>query len=284
MSLAAVAAENLSQETGVVSDTVESWLWRWDKYQEAQAKFLSFDNIVTDGVLKQLDWYKDLTRLEIEQLTAQHVVLVDEAGMIGMRHWQQLLFYVQRAGAKLIAIGDDHQFKPIAAGDFFRELKSMAGSYTIVYTLANIRRQKQAWMQAASTQLAELDIHQALSTYEQKGLVHALAEESPLAVVAGRYVSKRLQEPEKTGILLVYSNDERKSLNQEIRTLLYAQNKLGEDLVSVKGKPFAIGDEIIFLKNDRQGVITLIDQLTNKEIDLLRKGFLCYKFINLSKV
>ena len=44
--------------------------------------------------------------------------------MIGTEKWAELQRYAVKAGAKVIAIGDDSQCNPIDAGDFFRELIS----------------------------------------------------------------------------------------------------------------------------------------------------------------
>ena len=45
-SLSAMAAENLGVEAGITSRTLHSWLNTWNRYQETQEKFLSFDNVV----------------------------------------------------------------------------------------------------------------------------------------------------------------------------------------------------------------------------------------------
>ena len=40
--------------------------------------------------------------------------------MIGTEKWAELQRYAVKAGAKVIAIGDDSQCNPIDAGDFFQ--------------------------------------------------------------------------------------------------------------------------------------------------------------------
>jgi ATP-dependent exoDNAse (exonuclease V) alpha subunit len=116
-----MAADNLGNEAGIKSATLHSWLYQWNRYQMATERFLSFDSVMEEGLFKQLGWYKDLKRFEAAKLTKDTVLIVDEAGMIGTRQWGELLVHVQQAGAKLIAVGDDNQFKAIEAGDFFRE-------------------------------------------------------------------------------------------------------------------------------------------------------------------
>jgi hypothetical protein len=52
MSLSAVASENLGKDLGIESGTIASWSHKWRVYEIAREKFLSFNSIVTEGVLK----------------------------------------------------------------------------------------------------------------------------------------------------------------------------------------------------------------------------------------
>ncbi len=258
-SLSAMAAENLGIEAGISSKTLHSWLNTWNRYQEAQEKFLSFDNVVAEGVLKQYEWYKDLQRLESLQLTNKSVLIVDEAGMVGTRQWGELLAHVNYAGAKLIAVGDDNQFKAIEAGDFFRELKTQAELRSQVknsqqlFTLNEIRRQKHDWMREASHQLAELQIAEGLSRYEQKGHIHETAKVEFSDAIASTYVDKVLENKTQRGLVLAFTNEQTNELNTVIREKLKSVGVIGrEDIAWVNGKAYALGDEVVFLKNDKQ--------------------------------
>ena len=148
-SLSALAAENLGNETSITSKTIASWLSSWDRLAEAEEKFLAFDAVVNEGFLKQLDWYNDLVRLKDMKLTAKSVLIVDEAGMIGTESWNRLLTHATKAGAKVIAVGDDHQYKAIEAGDFFREMTDKAAQQNRLFTLTTIWRQRVDWMRQA---------------------------------------------------------------------------------------------------------------------------------------
>src|SRR3989338_5969415 len=189
-SLSAMAADNLERETGIESKTIHSMVYSLDKYRDACDKFLSFDAIVDEGILKQLDWYQDLKKYEKFALTDKHIVVVDEAGMIGTSQWNELLNYVSNSGAKLIAAGDDNQFKAIEAGDLFREIKEQAGEYNRLFSLNQIRRQKTDWMIQASSNLAELNISEGLSAYEQHGYIHQTSSEYLAKDIAEAYVNQ----------------------------------------------------------------------------------------------
>ena len=266
-SLSAMAAENLEQEAGIKAATLHSWLYKWDRYQAASEKFLSFDSVIEEGVFKQLDWYKDLKHFESSKLTKDTVLIVDEAGMVGTRQWGELLTHVKRSGAKLIAVGDDNQFKAIEAGDFFRELKGQAAQHiqdqnsqiTNLFSLQEIRRQQHSWMREASHQLAELNIFEGLSTYEQHGYVQQTSRANLSEDIATYYLNKfkaGFSEEQQTGLVLAFTNAQTNSINQAIREQLKQEGMIGkEDLVKLNGQNFALGDRIVFLKNDKTRLI-----------------------------
>ncbi len=274
-SLSAMAAENLGQEAGIKAATLHSWLYKWDSYQAASEKFLSFNNVMEEGLFKQLQWYKDLQRYGRSQLTKDTVLIVDEAGMVGTRQWGELLTHVQKAGAKLIAVGDDNQFKAIEAGDFFRELKDQASQAeqqareqnsqtTNLFSLQEIRRQRHEWMRQASHQLAELNISEGLSAYEQQGHINQTSRDKLSEDIATAYLGKLKANPSQTGLVLAFTNVQTNAINQAIRKQLKQNGMIGsQDVATINGHGFALGDQIVFLKNnktdlkvtDRDGVI-----------------------------
>ncbi|MEI6627788.1 MAG: AAA family ATPase [Alphaproteobacteria bacterium] len=274
-SLSAMAAENLGQEAGIKAATLHSWLYKWDSYQASQEKFLSFNNVMEEGLFKQLQWYKDLQRYGRSQLTKDTVLIVDEAGMVGTRQWGELLTHVQKAGAKLIAVGDDNQFKAIEAGDFFRELKGQAAQQTQdqksqttnLFSLQEIRRQQQSWMREASFQLAELNISEGLSAYEQHGHINQTSRENLSEDIATAYLDKLKSDIAQTGLVLAFTNTQTNSINQAIREQLKQNGMIGkEDLIKINSQNFTIGDRIVFLKNNKTDLkITDVDGVIQPE-------------------
>jgi ATP-dependent exoDNAse (exonuclease V) alpha subunit len=252
-SLSAMAADNLGREAGITSATLHSWIYQWERYQAAQDKFLSFDSVMEEGVFKQLDWYQDLKRFEKIALTKNTVLILDEAGMVGTRLWGELLAHVNRAGAKLIAVGDDNQFKAIEAGDFFREIQTHAQNYS----LNTIYRQKQDWMKDASQNLANLEVGEALSAYEQRGHVHQTTKENLAHEIATAYVAAYQKEKnEQTSVVLAFTNAQTHEINQAIREQLKQEGLLSKhDIITMNDNHFAIGDRIVFLENDKTRLV-----------------------------
>jgi len=252
-SLAALAASQLGAETGIETKTLHAWLHVWREYQRAEKAFLSFDSVMEEGLLKQLGWYQTLQRLAPYQLSKNHVFVLDEAGMVGTAQWHDLLHFVQKAGAKLIAVGDDHQFKAIDAGDLFRRVCTDTKAHDACYTLDHIIRQKTPWMREASSHFAELNVYDGLALYENQGHIHNLHNDGFDNKIATDYVERI--RANKTGMVLAYTNKETNLLNDAIRLKLKDEGLLpAEDAVKVNGRSFAIGDKVVFLKNDKSAV------------------------------
>jgi conjugative relaxase-like TrwC/TraI family protein len=64
-------------------------------------------------------------RTELDERT---VLVVDEAAMVATRKLAPLLAHADRAGAKVVLVGDDRQFASIAAGGGFRALRLRLGA------------------------------------------------------------------------------------------------------------------------------------------------------------
>lgn len=249
-SLSAMAADNLGREADIHATTLHRWIYLWERYQSAQEKFLSFDSVMEEGVFKQLDWYQDLKRFEGSALTNKTVMIVDEAGMVGTRLWNELLAHVKASGAKLIAVGDDNQFKAIEAGDFFRELKTQAAASNTLFELNTIYRQRHEWMKDASMNLANLEVGDALRAYEQQGHIHETSRENLAHDIAVAYVNSAKNA--QASIVLAFTRAQVEELNQAIRQELKKEGLLPqEDIISLNGQSFTIGDRIVFLENDK---------------------------------
>jgi conjugative relaxase-like TrwC/TraI family protein len=71
-------------------------------------------------------------------LTANDVIVIDEAGMVGSRMMSELLSKAEAAGSKVVLVGDSGQLQPVDAGGAFRGLSKELGAAE----LKDIRRQK----------------------------------------------------------------------------------------------------------------------------------------------
>src|SRR3546814_7796388 len=76
-----------------------------------------------------------------ELLGPRDVLVIDEAGMIGTRQMERVLSEAERAGAKVVLVGDPEQLQAIEAGAAFRSLAERHGAAEI----SEVRRQHEGW-------------------------------------------------------------------------------------------------------------------------------------------
>jgi hypothetical protein len=88
--------------------------------------------------------------------------------MVGTRKLLRLLDHAERAGAKVVLVGDPRQLPEIEAGGAFAVLAQRLEPAK----LAENRRQHEPWELAALTQLRAGDTDQALDAYQAHGRIH----------------------------------------------------------------------------------------------------------------
>jgi Ti-type conjugative transfer relaxase TraA len=217
--LSGIAAEQLEAGAGIASRTVHSLLFQWEQGREA--------------------------------LTERDVLVVDEAGMIGSRQMERLLTAAGAAGAKVVLVGDPEQLQAIEAGAAFRAIAERVGAAEIT----EVRRQRAAWQQQATRELATGRTEVALARYEAAGMVqgHATLTEAKDAMIAGWDAARR-ENPQARQIMLAYRRDDVRDLNERARAVRQAAGELGESyrVATEHGaREFAAGDRVYFLRNER---------------------------------
>ena len=217
--LSGIAAENLESGSGISSRTIASLEHQW-----AQGR---------------------------EQLAANTVVVIDEAGMIGSRQMERVMAEAEKRGAKVVLIGDPEQLQAIEAGAAFRSIAERHGSVEIT----EVRRQREDWQRDATRQLATERTGEAIRAYEEHGHVHpAATRDDARTALIDRWEGDRQSAPDASRLILTHTNDEVGGLNLAAREKLRAAGQLGEDTAirTERGeRRFARGDRIMFLRNER---------------------------------
>jgi Ti-type conjugative transfer relaxase TraA len=220
LALSGIAAEGLEAGSGIPSRTIASLEHAWGQGRD--------------------------------ELTNRDVLVVDEAGMIGSRQMERLLSAAQRAGAKVVLVGDPEQLQAIEAGAAFRALAERHGAAEITA----VRRQHEDWQRDATRELATGRTAEALERYTAAGMVQASGtrEEARAALVAG-WDAARQARPEASQVILAYTRDDVRALNELARAQMRAAGDLrGADQVvaTERGeRAFAAGDRIMFQRNER---------------------------------
>lgn len=184
------------------------------------------------------------------------VLVVDEAGMVGIRQMARLVSEVQARGAKLVLVGDHEQLQAIGAGAPFRALAGRLG----FAELTEVRRQYDAGDRAASVAFASHRTADGLAHYTGKGAVRFEAGGAEArAAVAAAWLADHARDPEASRLVLAHRRDDVAALNAAIRSglqergLLGAGPVAGEQVVQTRDGPrsFVAGDRMVFLENNR---------------------------------
>jgi conjugative relaxase-like TrwC/TraI family protein len=203
-----------------------------------------------------------------EQLDAQTVLVVDEAGMVGSRKLTRLLEHAHQAQAKVVLVGDDRQLAPIDAGGGFRALRLRLGASE----LTENRRQQQAWEREALDLVRSGLVEEAVAAYRAHDRVVA-ADSKPAATLAllqdwSAAYQDAERDPAQELIVLAARRAEVDRLNTACQELLAASGRLGPERLQVEDRQLRVGDRVVCghnaiaelgVANGSRGTITALD-------------------------
>ena len=204
----------------------------------------------------------DLRERPGELLEPHTVLVIDEAGMVGTRQLAEIVEHVQRAQAKLVLVGDPGQLPEIDAGGSFRALTIRGDPIH----LTENRRQREEWERDALELLRSGRSGDALAAYHEHGRV----------VLANTTAGQRerivedwwtARNTSKDTIMIALRRTDVAELNQRARARMTADGRLGTQSLTVRDRPFAVGDDVVCLRNHpglgvtngTRGTITALD-------------------------
>jgi len=212
MALAGKAADELSKSSGIDSRTIASWLYR-HKHGEIQ-------------------------------LTKKDVVVLDEAGMVHDGTMERVLDAVNKAGAKAILVGDAEQLQPIQAGVPFLALCAEHGATEI----SQVRRQSVDWQREATQALSTKQGKKAAAAYREAGCEHT----GPQANLVPKVVDRYLDKGSDSAIILAHRKVDVAMLNEAVRDERKVRGELSDSISFGDSLELAVGDRVVFTRNDRQ--------------------------------
>ncbi len=176
------------------------------------------------------------------------VVVVDEAGMVGTRKLAALLSAAERTRAKVVLVGDPRQLPEVEAGGLFAAL---ADQDPVELTVN--RRQDHAWERAALDELRHGDVGRAVTAYRehQRITLHPTADSARDALV-DRWWTARAELGADRVLMIGLTRADVNDLNDRARARLRSAGRLGADGLTASGREFAVGDEVMALRNDRR--------------------------------
>ena len=217
--LAGKAAEGLEESAGIASRTLASWERGWER---------GFD-----------------------QLGPRDVFVIDEAGMVGSKQLSRFIQEADRAGAKIVLVGDPEQLQPIGPGAAFRAVAERVG----FVALEEIRRQREGWQREASVDFGRYRTAEGLAAYAERGAIRLeeTAEHARDAIV--RDVAADMEaRPGGSRLVLAHRRVDVQDLNDAIRAVRKERGELDGERVyrTTEGeRAFAPGDRLLFRENNR---------------------------------
>jgi Ti-type conjugative transfer relaxase TraA len=217
--LAGKAAEGLEESAGIGSRTLASWEQSWER--------------------------------GFEQLGPRDVLVIDEAGMVGSKQLSGFVAAADRAGAKLVLVGDPEQLQPIGPGAAFRAVAERVG----FVQLEEVRRQREEWQRAASVALGRHRTAEGLRAYAEQGAIRfAESSEQVRDAIVGEVLADMAERPEGSRLVLAHRRADVRALNAAIRAARLARGELADEWVyqTAEGaRAFAAGDRLLFRENNR---------------------------------
>ncbi len=218
--LAGKAAEGLEESAGIVSRTLASWERGWER---------GFD-----------------------QLGPLDVFVIDEAGMVGSKQFSRFIQEADRAGAKIVLVGDPEQLQPIGPGAAFRAVAERVG----FVELEEIRRQREGWQRAASVDFGRHRTAEGLAAYAERGSIRfEETGEATRAAIVRDVAADMVARPDGSRLVLAHRNVDVQGLNEAIRAVRKERGELAGELVyrTTEGeRAFAPGDRVLFRENNRE--------------------------------
>ncbi|MBW3575854.1 MAG: relaxase domain-containing protein, partial [Actinobacteria bacterium] len=180
-----------------------------------------------------------------ERLDGHCVLVIDEAGMAGTRQLAAMVEEAGTAGAKVVLVGDPKQLPEISAGGLFAALANRLG----YAELTENRRQLDPEERAVAAELRLGQVENALARMQRNGKV-VTADNADLLRdgLVGDWHGARSHGDD---VLMVAARRSTVAdLNQRARQLRLACGELGEHVLDAGGLSFAVGDEVLALRND----------------------------------
>jgi conjugative relaxase-like TrwC/TraI family protein len=200
------------------------------------------------------------------ELDSRSVLVVDEAAMVATRRLAPLLSHAERAGAKVVLVGDDRQFASIAAGGGFRALRLRLGASELTVN----RRQVEAWEQRAIDDVRAGNLEQAIAAYAEHDRIRAFEgrDERDRALVSDWWQAHQAGE---RPVIYAHRRAQVDQLNSVCQRLRAEAGQLGAEWLVVGDRSFAVGD-VVVLGANAKGRLGVVNGTTAVIVDLDLRG------------
>jgi hypothetical protein len=179
-------------------------------------------------------------------LAPQTLLVLDEAGTAPTRLSAHLFVHAERAGAKIVAIGDPGQLGPVQAGGWLAAIADDDDGPA----LRQVMRQQDLSEQAALQALHDGDPDPYIDHKRDHITIHETEIEALLRLVHRWHEAQR-EHGRQAAVMITRDNLTRERLNRAARALLTDDGSLSPDAVMIGGREFAPGDRVIARRDHR---------------------------------
>jgi conjugative relaxase-like TrwC/TraI family protein len=176
---------------------------------------------------------------------ARTLLIVDEAGMAGIRDLEPLVTATVAAGGRVVLAGDHHQLPEVTTGGGFAAATQQAGT---VAELTVNRRQVAAWEQDALTELRSGHVAAAVAAYRGHGRVVVADDDAGMIAAAVDHWFDANRSG-SSGVLLAATNHTVDALNRAVRERLDASDAAGPVLGTFAGREYRTGERVVLRAN-----------------------------------
>lgn len=127
-----------------------------------------------------------LTDKTMQNTLQGHVLLVDEAGLLGTRDMAELLELATTKNARIILVGDTHQHGSVVRGDALRILEAVGGIPTT--EVSKIYRQQDPVYRSAVEDLAKGEILTGFDKLDKMGAIKTIDPLNPHELLVADYI------------------------------------------------------------------------------------------------
>ncbi|MHB1721762.1 MAG: MobF family relaxase [Acidiferrobacter sp.] len=199
--------------------------------------------------------------------------VLDEAGMVSARDMAGLAAEIQRAGGRMVAVGDTRQLQAVEAGSPFRQMQQ----HVEAAELTEIRRQTNEALKKAVQAFAVGDADRGAELAQT--FMHEVKPTEIASHAAEAYT--RLSPEERAGTLVITgTNAMRQEINEQIREAMKANGELGPQQITAPqlqkvdltreqfkhAHNYTQGQVVSFQRDYQRGVSELVDRGVQYEV------------------
>lgn len=259
------AARELEKSAGIRSFTIDRFIY--DQERKAGDTARHHGRMLVRAALGFSTW-RPPAGLDVDRRTT---LIIDESSMADNAKLSRALEAAEKAGCRVVLVGDHRQLQAIGPGGLAHELWLRARPEQKA-ALTEIIRQKEAWAREAVEQIGRGEPAEALRAYERAGRLTIL----PTRDDAERRLIERWREGGLTNprdnLILASLNKEVSSLNRQAQAERLAAGQLGLRSLQVGEEQIHEGDRVLFTENRKSlglvksefATVTRLDRRTEK--------------------